>query len=221
MHRVAAATPGRPKESGRAEARREQILKEATAAFAQHGFSSTDVQAIADTLTIGKGTVYRYFPTKRDLFLAAVDRGMRLLGECIDEAVEAQSDPLAQVEAGFRSYLAFFDAHPEVVELFVQERAAFRDREQSTYFVHKEQDIARWHSLLSEMMKSGQLRAMPVAELTDFISDHLYGMVFTNHFSGRKRTLAEQAGSALRIIHAGILPEPPSGAAPTPKGRRP
>ena len=61
--------------------RREQILDAAAEVFAQHGYRNTDVQFVADALQVGKGTVYRYFPSKEALFLAAVDRGMRRLTE--------------------------------------------------------------------------------------------------------------------------------------------
>ncbi len=56
---------------------REAILDAATALFAQLGFNDADTQALAEKLGVGKGTLYRHFPSKRDLFLAAVDRVMR------------------------------------------------------------------------------------------------------------------------------------------------
>ena len=61
--------------------RQEEILDVAARVFAERGFPGTDVQEIADELEVGKGTIYRYFPTKRKLFLAAVDRAMRRLRE--------------------------------------------------------------------------------------------------------------------------------------------
>lgn len=212
-----ARTIGRPKKSGLAETRREQILKEATSVFARSGFPNTDLQVVADNLGIGKGTIYRYFPTKQELFLAAVDRGMRLLHDKLESALEDAGVPLAQLEAAIRTYLAFFDKNPEIVELFVQERAEFRNREQATYFAHKEQNIERWHRLLKLLMKEGKLRVLPVRELSDFVSDLLYGMVFTNYFSGRKKPLAEQADYAIRIMYSGILA--PGAAAPSSRRR--
>src|SRR5580765_6447819 len=62
--------------------RENEILDVAAVLFAKRGYQNTDVQVIADTLCVGKGSIYRRYSTKRDLFLAAADRGMRLL---IDE----------------------------------------------------------------------------------------------------------------------------------------
>src|SRR5262249_57454593 len=63
--------PGRPQDPARRERRREEILEAAARLFAEHGYSETDTQGLADLLQVGKGTLYRYFRTKRELFLAA------------------------------------------------------------------------------------------------------------------------------------------------------
>src|SRR3954449_3484021 len=90
---------GRPRDEALQERRREQILEKATAVFAKHGFPNTDVQFVADPLGISKGTVYRYFPSKEQLFLAAVERGVRNLDGWIQSAIEWVSDPLDRMTA--------------------------------------------------------------------------------------------------------------------------
>jgi AcrR family transcriptional regulator len=57
---------GRPRDETLVRRRREEILAAATRIFAQLGYRNTDVQIVADQLKVGKGTVYRYFPSKRE-----------------------------------------------------------------------------------------------------------------------------------------------------------
>src|ERR1700748_2182289 len=116
------------RKTDRSSLRREEILDAATKLFATQGFTDTDTQQLADTLGVGKGTLYRYFPSKRELFLAAADRGMRRLCEYIDESVAAIEDPPARIAQVVRSYLTFFDNHPELCELLIHERAMFKER---------------------------------------------------------------------------------------------
>ena len=52
------------------DARREEILDVATDLFAEFGYSEAVTKDLADRLQVGKGTIYRYFPSKRELFLA-------------------------------------------------------------------------------------------------------------------------------------------------------
>ena len=80
-----------------AERRREEILDAAARLFAEHGYSETDTQVLADELGVGKGTLYRYFPSKRELFLAAADRVMRQLREHIDDSLDGVDDPLERI----------------------------------------------------------------------------------------------------------------------------
>ena len=80
------------------EARREAILAAATDLFAEHGYSDAVTQALVERLQIGKGTLYRHFPSKRELFLAAADRVMRKLRERIDAKADGIDDSLEQAQ---------------------------------------------------------------------------------------------------------------------------
>lgn len=186
--------------------KRSRILAEASSFFAQRGFENTEVQAIADAAGVGKGTVYRYFGSKAELFMAAVDHGVKLLGLRVNQAAALAEDPLSSLKGAIEAYLGFFDEHPEVVELIIQERAAFRHRNQPTYFVHREQNIGQWHQLLLRMMEAGLIRECNEAVAADYISDLLYGMVFTKYFSGRSRLLADQAEEVWDMLLQGIAP---------------
>src|SRR5262245_3931441 len=100
MSESVARKPGRPVDEGLQERRREGILEAAVNLFAERGYPGTDMQVLADTLGVGKGTVYRYFPSKRDLFLAAADYGMRRLQGRVEAAIAGVEDPLERVAVG-------------------------------------------------------------------------------------------------------------------------
>src|SRR4051812_39055227 len=98
---------GRPRDAGLRQRRRGENLTPATGGFARHGYPNTDVQFVADPLGISKGTVYRYFPSKERLFLAAVERGVRRLEEHMERAIEAIRDPLDRIGVAVRAHLEF------------------------------------------------------------------------------------------------------------------
>jgi AcrR family transcriptional regulator len=195
---------GRPKDVSLLARRREQILRVAAQLFATHGYPNTEVQLVADTLGVGKGTIYRYFPSKRDLFLAAVDRGMRQLQQQVQADTTTVADPLERIACAIRTYLVFFEAHPEIVELFMQERAEFKDRKQPTYFEHREANIAPWRALARQLITAGRLRSLPPERLA-VVGDLLYGIMFTNYFSGHRKSAIAQAEDFLDVVFHGIL----------------
>ena len=203
---------GRPPDAELQERRRAEILDTATAVFAENGFAAADVQEIANKTGVGKGTVYRYFPSKEELFLAAVDHGMRNLKLAVDAAAASAKQPLDRIAEGVLAYLTFFDDRPEIVELLVQERANFRDRQRPTYFVHREANMGAWQELYGELIRSGTFRDIPVDRIGDVISDLLYGMMFTNYFAGRKTSPANQCKDALDILFHGLLADSKRGS---------
>lgn len=206
MSAVAAARKrGRPKVPGLGDRRREEILAVATLEFARRGYPGTDLQVVADRLGVGKGTVYRYFASKETLFLAAADRGMRLLQEATEGEAARGRDGFDRIILATRAYLRFFDKHPEFVELIVQERAEFKDRRRPTYFEHSDRNIRPWRKLLKELIDAGELRRIPVDRITDVFSSVVYGAIFTNYFESRRRSPESQAEDILDVIFRGIL----------------
>src|SRR5438876_8527406 len=67
-----------------AEERRTEVLQAAVAEFALHGLHGTSTEMIARRIGISQPYIFRLFPSKKELFLAAID-------QCFD-----------RVEAAFR-----------------------------------------------------------------------------------------------------------------------
>ena len=109
-----------------ASKKRETILAVAVEAFARDGYRNTDVQAIADKAGVGKGTVYRHFGNKEDLFWATVFDVLKRLERHLLRAMEGIDSPIEKLRAAGLAYAGFFEDHPEFIEVFVQDRAEFR-----------------------------------------------------------------------------------------------
>jgi AcrR family transcriptional regulator len=58
-----------------AEARREAVLRAAVPVFAQRGYYGTPTAEVATRAGISQAYVFRLFPTKQELFVAALDHG--------------------------------------------------------------------------------------------------------------------------------------------------
>ncbi|HEY2834957.1 MAG TPA: helix-turn-helix domain-containing protein, partial [Rhizomicrobium sp.] len=66
-------TPAKPDR----DERREAILKVAHTAFLSDGYAATSMSAIAAKVGGSKATLYYYFPSKEELFLAVIDEKCR------------------------------------------------------------------------------------------------------------------------------------------------
>jgi AcrR family transcriptional regulator len=80
--------------------RRETILNAACAEFANKGFNGAGIKSIARKANISIGSLYSYFPSKENLFLALADQGQALL-----EKAYSDIDLNASVFEIYRSFL--------------------------------------------------------------------------------------------------------------------
>lgn len=199
----ARAGPGRPRDPDLAQQRREAILRQAIVHFAREGFPKADMGAIAEAAGCAKGTIYNYFSSKRELFRTAVDHVMEKLLEATSSS--SSENPIERFGHAIRSFLAYFDAHPEYIELLIQERAEFRDSKTPTYQEYCKVHRERAHAQFKMLIATGRFREVPVERTLDIMGDLLYGTIFTNYFKGRDISLEQQAADITDILLHGLL----------------
>ena len=89
--------PQAPRQRVPAAERRDALIEAAVHEFAQGGFHGTPVDRIARRVGVAQPYVFSLFASKRELFLAALERGFELVAETFSEAAAA-FDPAATPE---------------------------------------------------------------------------------------------------------------------------
>jgi AcrR family transcriptional regulator len=87
---------------------RQRVLSAAAALFAQKEFHRVSTEEVAVRAGTGKGTVYRHFPSKEVLYLAASIHGLSQLRHDLLTVLEAVASGRDAVEVILRQLLAFF-----------------------------------------------------------------------------------------------------------------
>ena len=96
-----------------ADARRQQVLDAAIRVFAERGYAGASTQAIAASIGVGEPTIYRYFPSKRELFLAAFDRCSTDILERWRALAAESASPLAAITRMGEWYVQQLRARPD------------------------------------------------------------------------------------------------------------
>lgn len=187
--------------------RRIQILDAGARVFAKRGFARTKVEEIAQLAGVAKGTVYLYFPTKEALFLAVADRIMQRLQDLIHSSLEGVENGLLRMNIAVYQYLSFFDENPELFEIFIHERAEFRDRKDSTYLTYRNIHLKQLQQRLAEMRSKGIVRDIDPVAVSQLIGDLLYGCVYTHLLRRPRAPLTGLHSAIMDIIFSGILSE--------------
>ncbi len=130
------ATVGVRPKAARHAAKRTHILEAASRIFATRVYHLVNMDEIAHTAGVGKGTLYRYFPSKEDLYLAILDEAFGLLIRRLEAEHSAGLPPATalhrMIEAivdTFARHLSFFRlVHRGEGRLFLRKKQVIRAR---------------------------------------------------------------------------------------------
>ncbi|HEY7369033.1 MAG TPA: TetR/AcrR family transcriptional regulator [Thermoanaerobaculia bacterium] len=106
----------------------EEILAAASQVFAQKDFHEVLIDEIAEVGGIGKGTVYRYFRTKEDLYFAVILRGLDRLDVVLSAALPQEASPVRRLERIAREILSFFWHQRSLLMLLYRDEKSLRSR---------------------------------------------------------------------------------------------
>lgn len=130
---MAATTKSEPRRRVPAAERRDALIEAAVHHFAHGGLHGTKVSAIAADVGVAQPYVFSLFPTKRDLFLAAVDRCFEKVSALFEQAAaefdkngpqEPEEDKLNAIG---RAYMGSIANDPDRLLLQLQAYAACGD----------------------------------------------------------------------------------------------
>lgn len=189
--------------------KRAQILDAASRIFATRVYHLVTMDEIARAARVGKGTLYRYFPSKEELYLAIVDEAFGLLIDRL-EAERAAAAPPA------RALARMIEA---VVETFAHHLPSFRliHRGEGRLFLRKKQVIrgrrAHIAALLAEVldrgMESGTFRKVDRTLGPSMLIGMVWGAT-TNH---AEDTPAEVLAARIGDLYLHGLLQNPGGPA--------
>lgn len=195
------------------------ILETALKVFAKEGFRNADVQVIADLAGVGKGTVYRYFGNKEELFLATSRHCLEQAGAFIRkrvgvdgvpespeiaQAVLAQLGTLGVLRAIARAYAEFYQQTPEAVEVMIQERSEFRESVFPSHLMHRAESRGGLDLFLREAIERGDIRPVDVDQATNAFADLLFGSVVNGCLEGGRSKLVERVEHAIELFLLGL-----------------
>ena len=89
-------------------AKHARILQAAVGLFTERNFHQVLMDDVAERAEVGKGTVYRYFPTKEELYFATIFEGWDRLGKELEAVVQQDGSLHDLLEQATRQVLSYF-----------------------------------------------------------------------------------------------------------------
>ena len=166
-----AMEPARTRREEYAEATYEALLESAAASFLESGFAATSLDAVAKRARVTKGAIYHHFASKRDLFLAVMERQEEINARTVDEAATAAADPWSAIVAAFDAFLGTISDPVYQRLCFVEGPAALGFEDWWAWGERTEIDLIRRQ--LDRVARAGAL----LVEDLDMLAHVLFGAV--------------------------------------------
>lgn len=112
---------GRTKKDVVTEFRTAEILAAAHRVFADKGFHEATIDEVAKSAKVAKGTVYLYYRSKRELYRAALKRGVLEMLERTRASVEAADSTEAKIHAFIETKVQYFDENRDFFKIYYSE----------------------------------------------------------------------------------------------------
>jgi AcrR family transcriptional regulator len=160
------------------EQKRRRVLDAAKKAFAHHGYAGTNVNLVAREAGISVGSLYQYFRTKEDIFLALIEHSHGLLAGIIDDIFATEPAFFPRVREILRRAVDSSRKTPDMLNLSIacttEELAPLAAKLSSNF---ERVAAERYRRMVDDARERKEIRADADAALTSFCLDNLFMMV--------------------------------------------
>src|SRR4051794_36154152 len=139
-------------------AQAEKILTVAARLFATHRFHEARMEDIAAAAGVGKGTLYRYFKDKEELYLALLERAAEQISSRLQEAHDRPSDPRCRLEAMVEAVLVYFDEQPYLFDLIQHAEVVGSRERENPWNAARRNTLELFHAVFTEGEEEGLWR---------------------------------------------------------------
>ncbi|MFO0877128.1 MAG: TetR/AcrR family transcriptional regulator [Gemmataceae bacterium] len=132
-----------------------KILEAAARLFTTHRFHEARMEDIAALAQVGKGTLYRYFKDKEELYLALLNQASSGLQARLSQAHDPSLPPAEQLELVVAALLAYFDEEPHVLDLITHAEAFLRPGTELPWQRTRKKTMALIRTIFQEAEQTG------------------------------------------------------------------
>ncbi len=137
---------------------RDAVLDTTTLLVAEHGLRSVTMSQIAEEASIGRATLYKYFPDVKAILIAWHERQIKIHLEYLVQVRDQAGDPGERLKAVLEAYA-----------LISHESHGHHDTELAA-FLHRDEQVSRAQQQLRNMIKNLLTDAIETGDVRDDVA---------------------------------------------------
>lgn len=181
--------------------RRQSLVDSAARLFAAQGYAAVQMDEIARAAGMGKATLYRYFRSKGDLYLEALDGSLAELEAVIGGIAAAPGAPDETLERMLRALVASFGDHLGALKEISGDDSALAERHRGLLRRRSAALKALLQSVIVKGVDNGTLRACDAAVVPSLLLGMVRGGIMATAAEERRRVADALVDMAL---HGGL-----------------
>jgi TetR/AcrR family fatty acid metabolism transcriptional regulator len=142
----------------KSDATRQAIVDCAAEVFSERDFHEVLTEHIAERLGIGKGTIYRYFRSKEELYLAAIASGLDGLHAAVKSGLEQEAALPATIDTLVRTMVTYFWRQRDFFVLLHRLEAKLDPAERAQWQARRDEVVRMVRRVLDRAAVRGQIR---------------------------------------------------------------
>jgi AcrR family transcriptional regulator len=188
------------------------ILDAARSVFSREGYAASSVDDVAAEAGIAKGTVYLYFKSKEDLYLAALLRDVKEFGDAARAEMEREPTLLEKIEAFLRIRLEYCRAHEDFLRIYLTEYGKMSAMTPIAKQLRRLQRENMRHlaSMIEAAVRRREIRPVPPAALAAKLFDIARGLVERQLLGWKEFQVRNEIAFATDLLWRGIARQGPA-----------
>ena len=208
-----------PRRSEKKALCRARILEAARVVFFRDGFMAANLDEVAERAEVAKGTLYRYFESKADLYVAVLSQDGRLFEDRLRATITSGVSPPEQVRRTLRFYFDHWIRNREYFPIFwaLENQAVIGEIPPGVV----EEVTKLWEEcllILSDVIaggvKEGCFRPCDPWEVANILWTLANGLIQSEHAASRRRLRGRQLDEvfedAIDIVLSGLAAPGPT-----------
>ncbi len=201
------AVTGKTKHDVINEFRSTEILDAARRIFANKGFSATTVDDIAESANVAKGTIYLYYKSKREIYIAALKQGI----EAVNAETQRRLDQSLTIQEKLRAFIStrvrYFEENGDFFKIYHSEfsniliHPAHLDEDFRDLYIQQAKVL---EVILRAAAKQGRIRIAPVKRLTLMVYDMTRALIVQRLLGGTKSSVDEDVEFLFNLMWKGM-----------------
>ncbi|OQX82702.1 MAG: hypothetical protein B6D63_07355 [Candidatus Latescibacteria bacterium 4484_7] len=201
--------------------RKNQIIRAAIREFSNRGFHETEMDNIARTAGVSKGTLYNYFENKSDLFLSTIDWGLsRLIGK-VYKSLEGINDPVLKLEKALEVYLDYLRKNKSLFKILYRYKDMFREDMKTKFGKRHSAHFYLLEDILNDGIEKGIFRRFNAKSASLSIAGGIMHSLMQGELELKnKKSVAEQTKQFKELVFYGIMKRDGTETNKQKKGRK-